>query len=421
MTSRERVLTALAHREPDRIPVDFGSATANCMQAQCIADLRDYYGLERRPVLLYDSFQMLGWIEEDLKKVLRLDVEGMMPPRNIVGIPNTDWRPWRLFNGLEVLVPGGYAPLEDDNGDLLLHPQGDPSAPASARMPKDGFYFDPIERNSVPAEDARDPSENLEEFKTVSDQDLNWLKLEAERAAGTGRAVMAKTGAAGTSFGDILLIPGLALKNPKGIRSTAEWMIAHLTRPDYIRSLFERQSDLAVANLERIAEVIGNLVDVVWLCSTDFGTQSSTFFSVDTYRQLYLPFYKRLTDWIHIHTQWRVLKHSCGAVAGLMESFIDSGFDIITPVQCSAAGMKPAQLKAAYGDRIVFWGGGVDTQKTLPFGSPADVREEVLGRCEIFSKDGGFVFNAVHNIQAGTPVENIVAMFDAVWEFNGGS
>jgi uroporphyrinogen-III decarboxylase len=132
-----------------------------------------------------------------------------------------------------------------------------------------------------------------------------------------------------------------------------------------------------------------------------------------------MPYYKRINDWIHANTPWKTFKHSCGAVAKFIDSFIDSGFDILNPVQCSAAGMDPAQLKSAFGSRIVFWGGGIDTQQVLPFGTAAQVREQVLARCDVFARRGGYVFNPVHNIQAGTPVENIVAMIDAVREFSG--
>jgi uroporphyrinogen-III decarboxylase len=126
-----------------------------------------------------------------------------------------------------------------------------------------------------------------------------------------------------------------------------------------------------------------------------------------------------VNDWIHRNTGWKTFKHSCGAVETFMEHFIDVGFDIINPVQCSAAGMEPRQLKEKYGERLVFWGGGIDTQKTMPFGTPEEVREQVLERCEIFSRDGGFVFDSIHNLQALSPVENMVAMIDAVKEFNG--
>jgi uroporphyrinogen-III decarboxylase len=139
---------------------------------------------------------------------------------------------------------------------------------------------------------------------------------------------------------------------------------------------------------------------------------------VETFRSLYFPYYKKINAWVHGHTRWKTFKHSCGAVGPLIESMIESGFDILNPVQCSATGMGPLHLKKTYGDRIVFWGGGVDTQSTFAFGTPREVRDQVHRRCEIFSPGGGFVFNAVHNIQANTPVENIAAMIDAVKEFN---
>ncbi|MGD0580952.1 MAG: uroporphyrinogen decarboxylase family protein, partial [Bryobacteraceae bacterium] len=135
--------------------------------------------------------------------------------------------------------------------------------------------------------------------------------------------------------------------------------------------------------------------------------------------ELWLPHYGAICGWIHHNTKWKCFKHSCGSVRRFIEPFIEAGFDILNPVQCSAAGMEPEQLKTEYGGRIAFWGGGVDTQKTLPFGTPAEVREQALRRCEVFAPRGGFVFNTVHNVQAGTPVENIVAMLDAVREFNG--
>ena len=122
-----------------------------------------------------------------------------------------------------------------------------------------------------------------------------------------------------------------------------------------------------------------------FVCGTDFGTQTSAFCSVATFRELWFPYYKRVNDWVHANTAWKCFKHSCGSVERFFESFIEAGFDIINPVQCSAAGMDPAELKRKYGSRLVFWGGGVDTQKTLPFGTPQEVREEVLRRCEIFA------------------------------------
>lgn len=236
-------------------------------------------------------------------------------------------------------------------------------------------------------------------------------------ARATGKAVVASPG--GTALGDIAHIPGARLKNPKGIRDIAEWYMSIIMRPDYIRTIFDRQSEIAVENLNRLSRVTGDRVDVIYICGTDFGTPDSTFCAPEQFDDLWLPYYKRNNDWIHSNTGWKTFKHSCGAVEPFMSRFISAGFDIINPVQVNAREMDPARLKKKYGRDIVFWGGGIDTQKTLPYSTPEEVREEVLRLCDIFARDGGFVFNTVHNIQASVPVEHIVAMIEAVREFNG--
>ena len=164
---------------------------------------------------------------------------------------------------------------------------------------------------------------------------------------------------------------------------------------------------------------MGDKIDVAFICGTDFGTQRAQFCSVDQFREFYLPYYKKINDWIHSHTNWKTLKHSCGAVDPIIPLFIEAGFDALNPVQCSAAGMDPKHLKEEYGKDITFWGGGIDTQQILPFGTPEEVRKQVLERLEIFAPDGGYIFNSIHIVQCNTPVENIVAMIDAVHEFNG--
>jgi hypothetical protein len=322
-----------------------------------------------------------------------------------------------MYDGLEILVPGGFNVTVDENGDTLMHPHGDISAPPSARMPKDGYFFDSIVRQEPIDESRLRPEDNLEEFGPVSDEELDYLESVARAARGTGRAVVGSFG--GTSFGDIAHVPGVSLKHPKGIRDITEWYVSTRSRRDYVHKVFAGQCEIALANLERIAARIGDLVDVVNICGTDFGTQTSAFCSVGTFRELWMPYYRQVNSLIHKHTCWRTFKHSCGAVSRFIPSFLESGFDILNPVQCSATGMDPEQLKAGYGGVLTFWGGGVDTQQVLPFGTPEQVREQVLRRCEIFAEGGGFVFCPIHNIQAGTPVENIVAMIEAVHEFNG--
>jgi len=416
MTSRETVLAALNHKETGRVPVDFGGTAVTGMHVSCVADLRDYYGLEKRPVKIHEPYQMLGLIEDDLKEAMGLDIDGVYPRNTMFGFPNYDWKPWRTYDGLEVLVSKDFNITVDKNGDTLIYPGGDATVPPSGRMPKGGYFFDTIIRQEQIDDTKLDPEENLEEFGPIADEDLACIERQLEALEGTNRAIIATFG--GTAFGDIALVPGPFLKHPRGIRDVAEWYISTLTRQDYIHSVFSRQCEYALANLEKIYSLVREKIQVVFVCGTDFGTQTGTFCSPETFRTLYMPYYKQVNEWIHTHTGWKTFKHSCGAVETFLELFIESGFDIINPVQCSAAGMEPEKLKKRYGERLIFWGGGVDTQKALPFGTPAEVREQVLRRCEVFSKGGGFIFNAVHNVQAGTPVENIVAMIEAVREFS---
>jgi hypothetical protein len=389
------------------------------MHVTCVAALRDYFGLEKRLVKVFDPYQMLGFIDEDLKQGLGIDVEPVYGPETLFGFANENWKPWRMDNGLEVLVSGHFNTRRDEAGGTLIFPKGDMSAPASGRMPKDGYFFDTIVRQPPIVEEQLNPDDNLEEFGPISDKHLDYFEREVGSASGTGRGVMATFG--GTALGDIALVPAPFLKFPKGIRDIEEWYVSTLTRQDYVRRVFEKQTEIALANLTRIHHRVGDRVDAVFVCGTDFGTQNSTFCSTDTFRSLYMPYYKQVNAWIHRHTAWKTFKHSCGSVESLIPAFIESGFDILNPVQCSARGMEALLLKKKYGERIVFWGGGVDTQATLAFGTPENIRSEVLHRCEAFARDGGFMFNAVHNIQANTRVENIVAMFDAVAEFNGRS
>lgn len=413
---RQRVVDALNHRQPDCVPIDFGGTGVTGMHVTCVAALREYYGLEKRPVRVHEPYQMLGMIDEDLRDVLGIDVIGVFPRNTMFGFATENWKSWK-FHDLEVLVPQDFNVSIDDNGDTLIYPEGDTTVTPSGRMPSGGYFFDSIVRQDPLDEERLNPEDNMEEFTPITEQDLAHFVRSVETAAASGLAVIATFG--GTAFGDIALVPGLNLKHPRGIRDITEWYISTSARQDYIHEVFQHQCMIAIENLRRIYSAIGNSVDAVFICGTDFGTQTSTFCSVNTFRSLYFPYYKEVNDWIHSHTTWKTFKHSCGAVLKLIPSMIEAGFDILNPVQCSAAGMDPQTLKNSFGDRVVFWGGGVDTQKTLPFGTPGEVREQVLRRCEIFATNGGFVFNSIHNAQAGTPLENIVAMFDALREFNG--
>jgi hypothetical protein len=387
------------------------------MHATCVAGLRQYFGLENRPVKIHEPYQMLGLIGDDLQSALGLDVEGVFPRKTMFGFANHDWKPWRMPDGLEVLVSEDFRVTVDAAGNTLIYPEGDTSVAPSGRMPRDGYFFDSIMRQPPIDEDRLNPDDNLEEFAPIADEEVEYFRQEVERASATGRAVMANFG--GTAFGDIALVPGPFLKHPKGIRDVSEWYMTTSSRRDYVHRIFDRQCEIAIGNLARIHAAVGDKVDAVFICGTDFGSQTSAFCSAQTFRDLYFPYYRRLLDWIHKNSRWQCFKHSCGSVVRFIPLFIEAGFDILNPVQCSALGMEAPGLKAQFGDRLTFWGGGVDTQRTLPFGSPEEVRQQVLERCEVFAVGGGFVFNSIHNLQARTPVANIVAMFDAIREFNG--
>lgn len=417
MTPREKVRASLEHR-PGPVAVDFGSTGVTGIHASCVAALRRHHGLAEHPVKICEPFQMLGEIEDDLVEALGSDLIGISGRGTMFGFAQEGWKEWCTPWGQVVLVPEGFRPREEAGGDVYLFPEGDTTVEPSGHMPAGGYFFDAIVRQPPIDEEKLDPRDNCEEFKPLAAEDIAHWEREIARVRGNPRAVHASFG--GTGFGDIALVPAAFLKHPRGIRDISEWYISILDRPDYVRAIFEFQCEVALRNLETFAGIAGDTVDVLFICGTDFGTQSSQFCSVQTFDEVWAPFYRRVNDWVHRHTKWKTFKHSCGAVRPLIDRFIDVGFDILNPVQCSAAGMAPEGLKRDFGDRIVFWGGGVDTQRTLPFGTPAQVRAEVTERLKAFSPGGGFVFNTIHNIQARTPVENIVAMCDAIRDFNRG-
>lgn len=415
MNPRERIRAALNHQVTDKLPVDFGSSPVTGIAASLVYQLRKRLGLEQRPVKIIDPFQMLGEIDDDLRAYLQTDIVSILPQTCPFGIENRDWRRWTLPDGTPVLVPGGLNTEPDSSGNVYAYPQGDRSVSPSAVMPRGGFYFDAIIRQRPLVEEKLDVGDNLEEFTLFTDKELRYIEEETERLyRETDYALLGCPG--GTALGDIALVPGLNLKDPKGIRDIQEWYISLVARKSYLKELFDRQTEIALQNLEMYRQAVGKKIEVIYLCGNDFGTQAGPLCSDEMYRELFMPYYQKMTSWIHRKTDWKVFKHSCGAIEPLIESMIESGFDILNPVQCSAAGMDPVKLKKRYGRRIVFWGGGVNTQKTLPFGTPEEVRREVDERIKIFGQGGGFVFNTIHNAQAKTPVDNFIAMMEAVRE-----
>jgi uroporphyrinogen-III decarboxylase len=416
MNSRTRFIKALNHEETDKVPVDIGATAVTGISHYALQMLRQKLGLAEKPMKVYEPFQMLGLVEDDVIEALGIDVVGLWTPGTFFGYRNNGWKPWRTQQGLDVLVGEGFQTTTDDMGRTLIYPDGDLTAKPSGMMPKDGYYFDAIVRQEPYDEDHLDGRKDFrEDFKIYNDSDLKYLSDNAKRRAEeTEYGVILSFGGAG--LGDAAFLPGTPLKKTPGIRNAEDWYMAHLLHPDYIKDIFEMQIEVAMENLKLLKEAVGDKAQAIFVSGTDFGTQRSEFISPDMFREFYKPHFTKVNKWIHENTVWKTFYHSCGSIPNLLDDFVDMGVDILNPVQCSAVGMEAESLKAKYGDRIVFWGGGADTQKTLPFGTPEEVRAETAERIRIFGKDGGFVFNPIHNIQENTPAANILAIFE---EING--
>ena len=414
-TSRERLAATLEHRQPDRVCVDIGSTFNTGLHASAVAVLRrallDQPG-HRVKVLRLDQFN--GEVDEELRAVLPTDVAGVPGRVLSMGVPNERWKPWELFDGTPVLVPGAFNPTRDDNGDLLMYPLGDKRLPPSARMPRDGFYFDPIVRQEPIDEANLDPADNCEEYVPLGEGEVAYFAARAEElASGTDYGLLGMLPKV-YGYGDQMHIHGIALPQPRGIRNLELWYTTLLTRPDLVHAIFERQTEINLANIRRLAAAVGDRIQVARIDGTDFGAQNGLLFSRQVYRELFRPYYRRINATIHELTNWKTFKHCCGSVYDLIPDFIEDGFDILNPVQTSAAKMDPRTLKREFGRDIVFWGGGVDTQTTLPFGTPEEVYRQVRERIDIFNDGGGFVFAAIHNIQPGVPLPNLLAMLDGI-------
>jgi hypothetical protein len=415
MNGRERLQATLNHQQPDRVCVDFGATPVTGIHVSAVSRLRKaVLGEPDYRVKVVEPYQMLGEVDDRLREALGIDVIGVAGRKSLFATDEAGWKPFTLFDGTDVLVPHNFnVTVEESTGDLLIYPEGDLSVPPSGRMPKGGNFFDAIIRQEPIREDRLDPADNLEEFGLFGPADIAYYQQKREwlqQRSSYGAAM----GIPGTAFGDIALVPGTFLKHPRGIRDVEEWYVSTAVRRDYVKDIFEKQCEIGLKNIETLSGLMGDLVQAVMVTGTDFGTQRGLFISVAAYRELFKPFHKRVNDLIHSRTRWKTFIHSCGSVFDLLPEFIEAGFDILNPVQCSAAKMDPRTLKKEFGRQIVFWGGGVDTQRTLAFGKPDEVYREVRERIEIFNEGGGFVFDAIHNIQGPTPLENIQALFRAI-------
>jgi len=411
MTSRERVRSAINHQVPDRVPLDLGSTLVTGIQASIYAKLKKALGISGGNIRVYDPFQMLAEVEEEVKKALGVDTYGIQLPVNIFGYRNENWKPFTMFDGTEVLISGHFEYDMLENGDIVQYPKGDRSAPPSGKMPEGGYYFDSIVRQEPIDESKLDPKEwVMQTYSLYTEEDLRYLE-ETSRwyFENTDYALIGNFWGAG--FGDIAIVPGPHIPHPKGIRDPEEWYVSVITRKQYIKDIFGYQFELQMKNLKMYREAVGDRIEVIVMSGTDFGSQHGPFISPAAYRDMFKPLHRAMNDWVHENTPWKTFFHTCGSIAAFLDDFAEAQVDILNPVQISAFGMEPELLKEQYGDRFVFWGGGVDSQGVLSFGTPEEVRLQVAHNIEVFSRGGGFVFNNVHNIQTTVPLDNLLAFF----------
>ena len=271
MNSRERVTLALNHQEPDRVPLDLGGCGQTGMHVSTVYKLRQALGLDDpgTPVKVVEPYQMLGEIKPDLLAAVGGDIVPLGTTGTLFGFRNEGWKPWTFHDGTPLLVPECFNTEPEPNGDILMYAEGDRAYPPSGRMPAGGWYFDSIPRQQ-PIDDAQlNVEDNVEEFVPISDADLAYLASEAERLyTQTDKAIMLTLGGAG--FGDIALVPGPMLKNPKGIRDVTEWYMSTVLRRDYVAAVFERQCAVVLENLPKIYAAVGDRVTAVWVSGTDF-------------------------------------------------------------------------------------------------------------------------------------------------------
>jgi len=385
MTPRQRVLRALNHESVDRVPVDFGGTRQSGIAALAYQRLREELGIDSsRPFRIFHLYQQLAEIEAEVHERLPSDMVLLNRPAVCFGIENRDWKPFRFFDGPEVMVPGGFNPETEPNGNLVLR-KGDF---VSARMPRNGFYFDRYD----PYPGASHPDLDTWEPSRLGSPELDHYETESRRLCEeTDRAVVVALG------------PPYELFNGIGQGGFEDWMITFATEDEYVERLYTKLTDAWIENLEALHSRVGDRVQVLQIAD-DLGTQSSQFLSTDMFREKVMPFYKRGLDWIHENTDWKVLLHSDGAIFGLIPSLIEMGVDALNPIQTSATGMEPDRLVEAFGGKIAFWGGSCDSQGTLATGTPDEVDAEVRKNLQSFRPlEGGFVFASVHNIQANVP------------------
>jgi len=394
MKSRERVLTTLQHREPDKVPIDFGGMRSTGIMAIAYNRLKKHLGINDGVTRVYDVGQQLAEPELEILNRFEIDVIDLS---NTFGEASADWKNWTLPDGSQGQIYKMWYPVKKDNAWVLMD-----GARVTSRMPEGVLYFEPCNPPLEHAETAADIKNHR--WYYFQDEDLKMLEQRARQLFNeTDFAIMG-------GFG------GNILENGQGLRGWSNFMMDLVINQSFAEDLMDKMVEVHLKNLEGYLQAVGKYIQIIQM-GDDLGTQAATQLSPDMYRELIKPRHRQVYQYVKKHSDVFVFLHSCGSIYDLIPDLIDAGADILNPVQTSASKMDPVRLKAEFGDKITFWGGGVDTQHVLPESTPAEIEEHVKERIRIFAPGGGFVFATVHNVQANVPPENVVATFETVKKY----
>lgn len=379
MNSRERVNLALNHKTADRVPFDLGATVLTSIHVNAYRRLRDYLGLSPVEPRVVDIFQQIVAVDDDLHARLKVDVRDVAP------------RSSATFK-IDVKEMEGYTYFYDEWG-------------IGWKMPRDGgLYYDMFDH---PLKHAQTPAD-IENYPWPDPVDPARFAGLAERARHAAEVEHQAVFLGGLSAG--------IMEMAAWMRGFANYFSDFANNETLLVCLLEKVMELKMAYWERALAEVGDCVDAIGEAD-DFAGQFRMLISPAMYRRIVKPRHKQLFDFIHARTQAKIFFHSCGAIRPVIGDLIDAGVDILNPIQVSATGMDSAELKREFGKDIVFWGGGVDTQRVLGDGTPQQVRDDVRRRIEDLAPGGGFVFATVHNIQGNVPPENIMAMWETLQEF----
>jgi uroporphyrinogen decarboxylase len=405
VNSRERILSAINHKQPDKVPVDLGSSTVTGISAIAYNNLKRHLNISP-PTRVFDVVQQLANVSMDIVDLFGIDALDV----NRVSTESGDWYEVELADGSKAEYPGWFRPVKSPDGSWYTTDQ---DGLILSKMPVGAAFYDqmyfPYE-NGYP-QDFKDLKNALKKISWVVHShasNLNTTELREKLV----NLKMSSEKALVMSGGAKLLELGFF------IRRMDNFLTDLLMEQDKLSEMLDILVDMHLDGLEKKCSTIGDIVDVIRF-GDDLGMTSGAFMDLETFRKIFKPRYRILCDYVKKHSNMKIFLHSCGSIRQYIPDLIDVGFDILNPVQTNCWDMDPLTLKKEFGKDITFWGGGVDTASVLNMGRPEDVRRDVLNRCEIFSKEGGFVFAPIHNILSEVPPQNIVAAYNAVKEFNG--